>query len=312
MSTTITTQTTQSHARVLLASLAGTAVEFYDFLYLCHGCPLWFLAPCFSLRHRRRLSCSQPMPALDWLLLRAPSVLSCLAISAIVLVANQRLVSSLLLMGLSTIAVGLLPSYAMAGWLAPLMLCLLRFGQGFGLGGEWAGASLLAVENAPARPPDLVWHVSPAWRTRRVYRRQRIFLSPQPGFDPVTSLRTGGGGCHFLRARRLSDWGLWVRLKLTETPAFVAALKGRPPAKVPLMELLSGHLTETIAGAFAVVACFAVFYLATAFALGYGTGTLGYDRRAFLSVGARGDWLSCPLGSCWPPIFPTAAIHATC
>jgi MFS family permease len=88
----------------------------------------------------------------------------------------------------------------------------------------------------------------------------------------------------FLASAPLIALGLWVRLRLTETPAFLAALNARPPARVPLAELLRGYLTETIAGAFAVVACFAAFYLATAFALGYGTSTLGYDRRAFLSV----------------------------
>ncbi len=88
----------------------------------------------------------------------------------------------------------------------------------------------------------------------------------------------------FLASAPLVGLGLWVRLKITETPAFLAALNARPPAKIPLTELLTGYLAETIAGAFAVVACFAVFYLATAFALGYGTGTLGYDRRTFLAV----------------------------
>ena len=62
---------------------------------------------------------------------------------------KSTLVSSLLLMGGSTVCIGLLPTYAMAGWIAPLALCVLRFGQGFGLGGEWGGAALLAVENAP-------------------------------------------------------------------------------------------------------------------------------------------------------------------
>ena len=78
--------------------------------------------------------------------------------------------------------------------------------------------------------------------------------------------------------------GLWVRLKLTETPAFAAALAHEAPAKVPLAELFRSHLRSTIAGTFSVVACFAIFYLTTAFALGYGTTTLGYDRELFLGV----------------------------
>jgi sugar phosphate permease len=78
--------------------------------------------------------------------------------------------------------------------------------------------------------------------------------------------------------------GLWVRLKLTETPAFAAALEEAPPPAVPLAELLRTYTRETIGGTFAVVACFAIFYLATAFALGYGTTTLGYPRATFLEA----------------------------
>ena len=78
--------------------------------------------------------------------------------------------------------------------------------------------------------------------------------------------------------------GLWIRLKLTETPAFAAAAQEAPPAHVPLAELLRTHAREVVSGIFAVVACFALFYLSTAFALGYGVTTLGYDRQTFLSV----------------------------
>jgi MFS family permease len=78
--------------------------------------------------------------------------------------------------------------------------------------------------------------------------------------------------------------GLWVRLRLTETPAFAAALAQAAPPPVPLFELLRHYPRQTIGGTFAVVACFAIFYLATAFALGYGTTTLGYGRTEFLEV----------------------------
>jgi MFS family permease len=282
MSTTLTTQATQSHARVLLASLAGTAVEFYDFYIYATAASLVFGALFFPAAS----------PPAQLLAAYASFGLAFVArpIGAIVfghfgdrIGRKSTLVSSLLLMGFSTIAVGLLPSYNVAGWLAPLMLCLLRFGQGFGLGGEWAGASLLAVENAPAG------------------RRTWFGMFPQlgapvgfiaaNGFFLLLSLlltpgefKDWGWRLPFLASAPLIALGLWVRLRLTETPAFLAALNARPPAKVPLAELLTGYLAETIAGAFAVVACFAVFYLATAFALGYGTNTLGYDRRAFLGV----------------------------
>jgi MFS family permease len=88
----------------------------------------------------------------------------------------------------------------------------------------------------------------------------------------------------FLASFLLVAVGLWVRLKLTETPAFAAALKEAPPAQVPLAELFKLHVAPLIAGTFAVVCCYAIFYLATAFALGYGTTALGYARQQYLGV----------------------------
>jgi len=78
--------------------------------------------------------------------------------------------------------------------------------------------------------------------------------------------------------------GLWIRLKLTETPEFAAARAEAPPPAVPLATLLQSHLGAAVAGTFACAACFAVYYIATAFALGYGTTTLGIDRETFLAI----------------------------
>jgi MFS family permease len=188
-----------------------------------------------------------------------------------------------MLMGASTLLIAFLPTYETAGWLAPLLLCILRFGQGFGLGGEWGGAALLAVENAP-----------PGYRARFGMFPQLGapigFIAANGLFLILGALLTEeqfiawGWRIPFLLSAILVGLGLWVRLKLTETPAFAAALAEAPPPKVPMAELFARHLGPTVAGTFSVVACFAVFYLATAFALGYGTTTLGYDREAFLGV----------------------------
>jgi MFS family permease len=186
-------------------------------------------------------------------------------------------------MGVSTTAIAFLPTYAQAGWIAPALLCLLRFGQGFGLGGEWGGAALLAVENAP-----------PGWRGRFGTAPQ---LGAPVGFIVANGLflilgllltqeqfMAWGWRLPFIGSAALVAVGLWVRLKLTETPAFAAALAEAPPHKVPLAEALTRHPGAVIGGTLGVVACFAVYYLATAFALGYGTTTLGYPRETFLSV----------------------------
>ena len=134
--------------RVLAASLVGTSVEFYDFYIYATAAALVF-GPMF-------------FPSKD----AAIQQLSALATLAVAFIARplgaavfghfgdrvgrkSTLVASLMLMGGSTVAIAFLPSYAQVGWLAPVLLCILRFGQGFGLGGEWGGAALLAVENAP-------------------------------------------------------------------------------------------------------------------------------------------------------------------
>ncbi|SNS07488.1 Predicted arabinose efflux permease, MFS family [Sphingomonas laterariae] len=271
-----------SARRVLGASLIGTAVEFYDFYIYATAAALVF-GPLF-------------FPASD------PGVQQLLAFASLAVAFIARpvgavafghfgdrigrkstLVASLLIMGGSTMAIAFLPTYQMIGWVAPALLCLLRFGQGFGLGGEWGGAALLAVENAP-----------PGWRARFGMAPQ---LGAPVGFIAANGLflllglfltpdqfRDWGWRIPFLASAVLVALGLWVRLKLTETPAFTASLKEAPPPQVPILELLRKHPVETIGGTFAVVACFAIFYLATAFALGYGTTTLGYARETFLGV----------------------------
>jgi metabolite-proton symporter len=280
MSTTVAGA--RAHHRVLLASLVGTAVEFYDFYIYATAASLVF-GPMFFPAASASAQLLAAYASFGIAFLARPVGAMVFGHFGDRIGRKSTLVSSLLLMGGSTVAIGLLPTYAMAGWLAPLMLCLLRFGQGFGLGGEWGGAALLAVENAPP--------------SRRAWFGMFPQLGAPVGFVAANGLflllgvlltpaefKAWGWRLPFLASALLVGVGLWVRLKLTETPAFKAALEAEPPARVPLAELLRHYPRETIGGAFAVVACFAIFYLATAFALGYGTTILGYDRRAFLAV----------------------------
>ncbi len=272
----------QKTARVLLASLIGTTVEFYDFYIYATAASLIF-GPLF-------------FPAA----LQSAELISAYASFGLAFVARPiggavfghfgdrvgrkaTLVASLLLMGLSTSAIGLLPTFALAGWLAPVLLCLLRFGQGLALGGEWSGAALLALENAP-----------PGWRAR--YAMFAPLGAPlgffvANGLFLVLTLT--------LSAEQFADWGwrvpfllsvplvwlgLWVRTNLGETEEFAAAVKDAQPPRVPFVALLRHHAGQVVAGMFGVVACFSLFWTATAFALGYGTTTLGYSRASFLTV----------------------------
>ncbi len=268
--------------RILGASLAGTAVEFYDFYIFATAASLVF-GPLFFPTASPEAQLLQ-----SWLTFALAFIAR--PIGALVfghygdrIGRKSTLVWSLMIMGVSTFCIALLPSHATAGWIAPLLLCILRFGQGFGLGGEWGGAALLAVENAPPG------------------KRARYGMFPQLG-APVGFLlsnglflilgltlsdadfRSWGWRIPFLASALLVGIGLWVRLKLTETPVFSAALADAPPPKVPLLEVIRTHPRALFGGTFAAITCFAIFYLATAFALGYGTSKLSIAREDFLSV----------------------------
>ncbi|WP_216094888.1 MFS transporter [Sphingobium phenoxybenzoativorans] len=268
--------------RVLIASLTGTSVEFYDFYIYATAASLVF-GPLFF---------AAAPPSTQLLFSYASLALAFFArpLGAAVfghygdrIGRKSTLVASLMLMGGSTLAIAFLPTYQSIGWWAPLILCLLRFGQGFGLGGEWGGAALLAVENAP-----------PGWRGRFGMFPQLGapvgFIAANGMFLLLGAMLTEeqfiswGWRLPFLASAILVGLGLWIRLKLTETPEFSAAMAEAPPSHLPLADLLRDHLRPAIAGTFAVVACFAIFYIATAFALGYGTATLKIDREVFLGV----------------------------
>ncbi len=271
-----------STRRILGASLVGTAVEFYDFYIYATAASLVF-GPLFFPASSPSAQLLAAYASFGLAFLARPLGASVFGHFGDRVGRKSTLVASLLTMGGCTTAIAFLPTYGQLGWWAPLLLCLLRFGQGFGLGGEWGGAALLAVENAP-----------PGWRARFGMVPQ---LGAPVGFIAANGLflilgvrltpeqfRDWGWRLPFLASALLVGVGLWVRLKLTETPVFAAALAEAPPPKVPLAEVLRHHLREAIAGTFAVVACFAIFYIATAFALGYGTTTLAIPRETFLGL----------------------------
>ncbi len=272
----------RAHRRILIASLIGTSVEFYDFYIYATAATLVFGSLFFPLE-----STSAQLMA-SYLSIGLAFIAR--PLGAVVfghfgdrLGRKSTLVASLMLMGGSTLLIAFLPTYAQVGWVAPLLLCTLRFAQGLGLGGEWGGAALLAVENAP-----------PGWRGRFGMVPQ---LGAPVGFIAANGLflllgltlseadfLAWGWRLPFLFSVALVGLGLWVRVKLTETAAFAQALAHEAPPSVPIAELAGSHLRATLAGTFGVVACFALYYIATTFVLGYGTNTLGYARGAFLQT----------------------------
>lgn len=272
----------RQHRRVLLASLTGTAVEFYDFYIYATAAslvfgPLYFPASSASAQ----LLASYASFALAFV--ARPLGAALFGHFGDRIGRKATLVASLLLMGGSTVAIGLLPTYADIGWWAPLLLCIARLGQGFGLGGEWGGAALLAVENAP-----------PGWRARFGMMPQ---LGAPVGFIAANGLflvlgatlseadfLAWGWRLPFLASAVLVGLGLWVRLKLTETPEFAAALAQERPRSVPMAELVTHHGRVLVAATLVSITCFAIFYIATAFALGYATVSLRVDKETVLGI----------------------------
>jgi len=268
--------------RVLLSSLVGTSVEFYDFYIYATAASLIF-GPLFFPASAGSLELMGAYASFGIAFIARPLGGAVFGHFGDRVGRKATLVASLLLMGTATAAIGLLPTYAIVGWLAPILLCVLRFGQGLALGGEWTGAALLALENAP-----------PGWRARfamfaplgapigfllanGLFLVLTLTLTPEQFLD-------WGWRVPFLASAPLVWMGLWVRFNLVETPEFHAAMSESQPSRVPLLEVVRTHPGQIVAGAFGVVACFSLYYTVTAFALGYGTTTLGYSRSTFLMV----------------------------
>jgi metabolite-proton symporter len=267
-------------ATVLFASLIGTTIEFFDFYIYATAAVLVFPKLFF--------------PASD----AAAATLQSLATFAIAFFARPvgsavfghfgdrvgrkaTLVAALLTMGLSTVVIGLLPTYASIGTLAPLLLALCRFGQGLGLGGEWGGAVLLATENAP--PGKRAWYgmFPQLGAPIGFFLSSGVFLLLSQTLSDAEFLRYGWR-IPFLASALLVLVGLYVRLKITETPDFQAVLDRNERVKLPVAAVFANHTRALVLGTLAALATFVVFYLMTVFALSWGTSALGYSRQTFL------------------------------
>ena len=271
-----------SPRQVLFASLIGTTIEFFDFYIYGTAAVLVFPALFF--------------PASD----PATATLASLATFGIAFVARPigsalfghfgdrvgrktTLVAALLTMGLSTVAIGALPTYDSIGLAAPALLALCRFGQGLGLGGEWGGAVLLAIENAP--PGKRAWYgmFPQLGAPLGFFLSTTVFLalSNQFGNDQFFAW---GWRLPFLASAVLVMVGLYVRLTITETPVFTASLHRREPVKVPMLVVFRDHTRTLVVGTLVSLTTFVTFYLMTVFTLSWGTSALGFTREQFLLI----------------------------
>ena len=264
--------------RVLFASLIGTTIEFFDFYIYATAAVLVFPG-CSFPADDPAWPRSPRWPPLRLAFFARPVGSALFGHFGDRIGRKATLVAALLTMGLSTVSSACCRPTRSIGVLAPLLLALCRFGQGLGLGGEWGGAVLLAIENAP--PGKRAWYG----------------MFPQLG-APVGFLFSGG--IFLLLSRWLSDaqffafgWripflasaalvfvGLYVRLRLTETPVFRQAHRDER-VSVPMLAVWREHAGCWCCGTFAAVATFVLFYLMTVFTLSWATD-LGYTRQQFL------------------------------
>ncbi|MFC0399229.1 MFS transporter [Paraburkholderia rhizosphaerae] len=272
----------QSTARVIFASFIGTAIEFYDFYVYATAAAL-VIGPVFFPHGSATAQALSAFVTFGIAFVARPIGSFLFGHFGDRIGRKSTLVASLLVMGVSTTLIGFLPGYDSIGSLAPILLCVLRFGQGIGLGGEWGGAALLATENAPAG--------------KRGWFGMFPQLGPSVGFLASNGLffglalslsddqfRSWGWRVPFIVSAVLVALGLYVRLKIAETPAFRAAIERRERVRVPVATLFARYWWPTLLGSLAMVVCYTLFYISSVFSLSYGVSSLHFTRQSFLGM----------------------------
>jgi len=267
--------------QVALASFVGTAIEWYDFFLYGTAAALVFNKLFF--------------PGFDPL----AGTLAAFATFAVGFFARPvggivfghygdrigrkaMLVTTLLIMGIATFIIGLLPTYESIGVLAPILLVVMRFLQGFGVGGEWGGAVLMAVEHSPEGRRGFYGSWPQMGVPAGLLLSTVIFTIFSTALSEEQFL-SWGWRVPFLISIVLVGVGLFIRLKIIETPAFSQIKESGTEARMPIIELLRTHPKNVLLAMGARVANNAVFYIYTVFVLSYGTTELGLSNRTLLT-----------------------------
>jgi metabolite-proton symporter len=283
-----------SRSRVILASLIGTTIEFYDFYVYATAAVLVFPHLFFPAGNDRAALLA------SFAVFGSAMIARPLGTIAFGHIGDRHgrkvtLVGALLTMGIATFLIGVLPTYPTAGWVAPALLVLLRVAQGFALGGEWSGAALVATENAPKGKRAIFGTFPQLGAPLGFIIANGLFLfiaALLPSSDPSRpsdAFLAWGWRIPFLFSVVMVVVGLWVRLNLVESTAFERTVRTGQVKDVPLAAAVTTYWPQLILGTFYMLATFVLFYLMTTFSLSYGRAAanaalpgLGYDYRTFV------------------------------
>ncbi len=293
-------QPQNSPRRILFASLIGTTIEFFDFYIYATAAVLVFPKLFFPAADPKAAAL-QSLATFALAFFARPIGSAVFGHFGDRIGRKATLVAALLTMGLSTVCIGLLPTYTQLGVLAPLLLSILRFGQGLGLGGEWGGAVLLATENAPPGKQSLYGMFPQLGAPIGFICSSGTFLWLTSRLSD-TELLAWGWRVPFLASALLVFVGLYVRLRLTETRAFQEAIEHNERVRVPIFAVIRSHAGTLILAMFGATATFVVFYLMTVFSLDWGTTALGYAKPHFIvmqMVGVLFFAATIPISALW-------------
>lgn len=273
-----------SRSKVVIASLVGTAIEFFDF-YIYATAAVIVFPHIFFPQGDATVATLQSLATFAIAFVARPIGSALFGHFGDRVGRKATLVASLLTMGISTVVIGLLPGYATIGVFAPLLLALARFGQGLGLGGEWGGAALLATENAPAKKRALYGSFPQLGAPIGFFFANGTFLLLS-WLLTDEQFMSWGWRVPFILSAVLVIIGLYVRVSLHESPVFAKVQKEKKQVRIPIGTLLSKHLGATILGTFIMLATYTLFYIMTVYSMSYGTAPvpagLGFSRNSLL------------------------------
>jgi metabolite-proton symporter len=290
-------------SRILIASMAGTTIEFYDF-YIYATAAISVFPQLFFPKGNPTTALLASLATFGLAFVARPVGSMLFGHFGDRVGRKATLVGSLLMMGIATFVVGLLPTYQQVGIAAPVLLAVARFTQGFALGGEWSGAALLATETAEPdkRARAAIWPQLGAPFGFLLANGLFLILISRlghttAGADPAGPFLTWGWRVPFLLSAVMVAIGLYVRLRLSETPVFAKALERGERVRTPLVAVFRSSWRELIIGTFVMLVTFTLFYFITTWALSFGTSKrppagvgLGFGYVDFLHLQLIAVW----------------------